>query len=172
MKTTYQDGLISALLAIGIFSAIGFLAASHRTDAGTTGSVALQGVVNTNCDLAVSTNSNGTTLNLTTSQAGLVVATVNENCNDRAGYTVALATLNGNSAGLLKGTGISDSLSYTVQYGGAPVAFSTGAATVTNAGTRTAPTGVNNNIAISYSGNPNLLNDIYTDMLSLTLTTR
>lgn len=159
--------LLRVLWPLGV-ALVAFPAAASQT-----GSVALSGSVAISCSIGVSNIGNASTLNLTANQTNLTVATINENCNDRAGYSVVLATVNGTTTGLLKGTGTGfDTVSYTVTYGGAAVTFAAGSATVTNVSTRTGASGVNDNINITYTGNTNLFNDTYTDTLNLTLTTK
>jgi hypothetical protein len=134
------------------------------------GTITVQGTVAVNERITVNTVAGYNSLDLTvnTGSPGTHVATVNERCNSRNGYTVTLASTN---SGVFQGTGGNpDTLSYTVWYAGIQWDLSTGTKTVTDATQRTVGGGVDKDLYIEYSGAAVYLNaDTYSDTLTFTL---
>jgi len=163
--------LRKAAMAGGFLAAILLPAASQ---AGTTGSVDLTGTVTLNCSLTVSAQSAATSMNLGTTTANLLVASINEKCQNQHGFIVTLTSNNGDQAGvnsgLLKGgSGNNDTLAYTVKYDGTTVNLVNGSATVTSTNHKTPAGGDNKALTLSYTGAPSLNADTYTDTIVLSL---
>jgi hypothetical protein len=144
--------------------------ASIPTFAATNGSLLLSGVVAPQTAITVTADPNASNLPVGTTVTGMIVATVNELSNNKAGYTVSLSSANG---GLLKEAsgvtaGLNDTVPYTLSYAGTPVTFSSGSAVISNVSQRTSGSGTTNNLAISFSSA--FLNaDSYTDTLTFTI---
>ena len=106
-------------------AAAALMIAAGAAQAGTTGSVNLSGSIGQSCNITVTAQSIAASLDLTTTSTGTTVANVNENCNDKLGYSVSLTTTNGTTTGLFKGpSGNTDTLAYTVTYNGVAKTFS------------------------------------------------
>src|SRR5437899_13055961 len=73
--------------------------------------ITLTGTVPVLCSLAVNTFPAATGIALQTTTAALAVGSVDETCNDDAGYSVAMVTTNGTTTGLFV-TGIGDARHY------------------------------------------------------------
>ena len=152
-------------------TAAALVIAASAAQAGTTGSVNLSGSIGQSCNLTVVAQSIASTLDLTATTAGTTVANVTENCNDKLGYNVSLATTNGTTTGLFKGpSGNTDTLAYSVTYNGVAKTFTSGSVNATTATARTAPGGVVKALAIAFTGTSTLNADTYTDTLTLTMT--
>lgn len=142
--------------------------------AATTGTLTLTGVVNGVLDITVTPATVASNLDLTTSQTDLTVATVVEKSNKAAGFTVTLQSANAVAASSatpsLKGSGaVTDSVNYTVKYGGNAVTFANGSAQVTNYSGATGINGLTKVLAISYTGNTGLQEGTYSDTLTLVI---
>ncbi len=152
-----RAGLVAFLVAAG--AAAGF--------AGTSATLNLQGHVAAKLDISVTAETVTASLNLEASQTDLLVATVKEKCNRPGGYTVSVQSAN---LGFLKGaTGNTDTIAYTMTYGGAAVSLTGGSVTVTPDGAKTGPSGTNKEVRITYTGNDFLTEDTYTDTLTFTI---
>jgi len=140
--------------------------------AASTGAITLSGTVGVSCNITVAPQGPYNALDLTTSQTTLNVATVTEQCTDPKGYRVTLTSANGKTDGLLAGAtaGNSDTVSYTIFYGGAAVHLANSNATVTNANSKTTGGGAINSLAITYTGASTLSADTYSDTLTFTIT--
>ena len=141
----------------------------------TTGSITLTGVVSQILEITVTPEAGYDSLDLTTSQTDLLVATVNERSNSQAGYRVEVESTNAAAAAsstpffVGADPGNTDTLTYSVSYGGAAATFNTsGVAEVTNVGSTTGTAGVNKAVEITYTGS--FLNaDTYSDTLTFTI---
>ncbi len=152
-----RAGLVALLVAAG--AAAGF--------AGPSATLNLQGRVAAKLDISVTAETVASGLNLEASQTNLLVATVTEKCNRPGGYTVSVQSAN---LGSLKGMeGNTDTVAYTMTYGGAAISLTAGGATVTPDGTKTGPSGISKEVRISYTGNDFLTEDTYTDTLTFTI---
>ena len=152
--------IIAAVMIVAAFAPV----FGQVTDSG---SITLTGTVAALAEITVTPITGYDSLDLTTSQTDLAVATVNEKSNVTTGYTVTLDSAN---SGEFVGadTGNSDTLAYTISYGGSAVTLSSGSATVTTASARTSAAGVDKTLAISYTGT--FLNaDTYSDTITLTI---
>jgi len=111
-------------------------------------------------------------LNLVSGAAAQVVGIATETSNDKLGYKVTLSSLNAGATAqaVLKGAivGNTDSVNYSISYGGTAVTLAAGSATVTSVAARTAAAGVAKNIAVTFAGSW-LAADTYSDTLTLTI---
>ena len=115
-------------------------------------------------------------LDLTATAANALIATVYERSNSVTGYTVTITSANlaadisGATDPFFAHTTASDTLDYTLTYGGTPVAgWSGGAATVTDSAATTAPEWVSQQLRISYSGSATLAAGDYEDQLVIAI---
>jgi hypothetical protein len=116
--------------------------------AATTGSLLLQGVVPQKISLSVTAQTVASTLDLSTSQTDLAVASVNEKSNSKTGYKVTIASTN---LGKLKRTDGADVFSYTMKYNGSAVALNSAAGTTLTNSTSSTVNAVKG-VSISYTG--------------------
>jgi hypothetical protein len=148
-----------ALVSISVFAA-------------NTGTLLLTGTVAASTNILV-TPAAVFPLDLTVNQTNLTVATVNEQSNDHLGYTVTVASTNLAGAGtqpFFKDAASGDTLNYTLTYNAVAVVFSSGSSQLTNASAKTVPAGVNNILAISYTGSSTIsASNNYTDTLTFTI---
>src|SRR6266550_3813102 len=96
--------------------------------------ITLTGTVPVLCSLSVNTLGAATGIALQTTTAALAVGSVDETCNDDAGYSVDMVTTNGATTGMFK-TGSGDAqhrLAYTVKYATVSAPFTASSATVTD----------------------------------------
>lgn len=147
-----------------------FMLVAIPTFAATTGSLLLSGVVAPRTEITVTADANASSLPVGSTVSNLKIASVNELSNNKAGYTVSLASANN---GQLKesntqAVGLSDSLPYSLSYNGNPVGLNGGSAQISNISSRTTGAGTDNVLAISFSSA--FLNaDTYTDTLTFTI---
>lgn len=143
----------------------------------TTGSVTLTGTVPAVLDITVTALPAASSLDLSVDTTNLAVATVVERSNKKGGYTVTLESANakvlGGSAAFFKSAdpANTDTLTYSISYGGTPVTLSAGSALVTDSNTKTLGTGTSKTVAISYTG-AFLYEDSYSDTLTFTITAK
>lgn len=124
------------------------LATVFSTNAATTGTLLLQGVVTKKLSITVTANAQASSLDLTQSKTDLVVASVNEKSNSNTGYKVNVKSSN---LGNLKRSGGTEVVSYSLKYGSSTVDLSTTTGqTFNNAGAAVA--NVNKDVKISYTG--------------------
>lgn len=146
------------------------IAAAMPVFAATTGSLTIQGTVDDVFSITVTGVSGYSSLSLSTTVTNKAIATIVEKSNNEAGYTVTLASAN---AGVLKGSSPTntDTLTYTLQYGGADVAFTAGVATVSDIVGKTPGAGSTKSLTISYTaGSEDMLtSDTYSDTLTFTI---
>lgn len=162
--------------AIVVIAAVLLVGLAGTATAQTTGSITLTGVVSQLLEITVTPAPGYDSLDLTTSQTDLLVATVNEKSNNQAGYSVSVESANaagaGSSTAFFVGAdaGNTDTLDYNLSYGGSPVAFdATGNAVVSNVASTTGVSGVDKAVEITYTGA--FLNaDTYSDTLTFTIT--
>ncbi len=131
------------------------------------GSIVLQGIVPATTAITVVGVSPFNSLDLTTTQANLNIASITEQNNTALGYTVKLTSAN---SGLLK-NGTLGQIAYTAKYNAVSVVLSTTPVTVTNQGPQLTPVNVNKSMSISYTGVPSasLMQGNYTDTLTFTI---
>ncbi|MBC7538949.1 MAG: fimbrial protein [Bacteriovorax sp.] len=144
-----------------------FLALASTSFAATTGSLLLQGTVAQKISLVVTSQSIASTLDLSTSQTDLVVASVNEQSNSKTGYKMTISSAN---LSKIKRTDGADVLSYTMKYNGSAVGLSSaGGTTITNsAGTSV---NLNKSVSISYTGvaAESMVEGTYADTVTFTI---
>ncbi len=118
-------------------------------------------------------------LDLTATATNFLIATVFERSNSFTGYTVTVqsvnlaADLSGATGPFFAHTTASDTLDYSLTYGGAPVAgWAGGSATLTDSAATTAPEWIDRELRISYSGSSTLAAGDYEDRLVITITAK
>lgn len=144
--------------------------------AATSGTITLSGTVPGVLEIAVTPNAAASDLDLTVDTVDLLVASVNERSNRKAGYTVTVTSAN--AAAIMSGQAFlrsadlanPDVLPYGLSYNGAPVVFSGGSSVVSDTWARTSVAGVEKELRISYDGGAFFLNaDDYADTLTFTI---
>ena len=143
--------------------------------AGTQATLTLSGSVSKSATIAFD-NSGATltysTLNIQGGESGTTVGTALEICNDHTGYKVTMASFNSPSGNalILKGgtSGNTDTITYTLTYGGNLVNFASGSATVTSPTAKTSSTGTSSAIKISFPA-AWVNDDTYSDTLTFTI---
>lgn len=167
---TKRSRLTVALAAFVAFVALAAIPAA----AATSGSILLSGSVPAILEITVTPEPGIGNLPITTTQSDLLVATVVERSNKHAGYTVTLQSSNMVAGGLASPTfesaDTSDSLPYSIKYGGVPVSFSSGTAVVSDVAGRTDAAGSSKSVTISFDGANYFLDEAtYSDTLTLTI---
>jgi hypothetical protein len=129
----------------------------------------LSGTVAQSCTLTITAASAASALPLTTKVTALTIATIIEKSN--SGYLVTIASANGWD--LKSG---SNTMAYSILYGGTAVSTTTGstaAVTITTSSSGTSSTGTSRILAVAFDGattTPTAGN--YTDTLTLTITSQ
>ena len=118
-------------------------------------------------------------MDLTTTMAGSLIATVNERSNSSTGYTVSLTSANlaadisGATEPFFSHTSASGTLEYTLTYGGVAVGgWASGTAVITDSVGTTAPEWLSNPLRISYVGSVTLPAGDYEDVVTLTISAK
>jgi len=142
--------------------------------AATTGSIAISGTVPAIIELAVTSEAVAQNLPLTQTVSDLLVATVVERSNKKAGYTVVLessnAKANGTPSPTLRSAATNDELPYSVKYDGANAQFTGGVAIVSDASAKTVAEGVSKAVTVSFNGADYFLDESsYGDTLTFTI---
>ncbi len=164
---------------VAMIAAVALVAFAAPSFAATTGTLTLQGTVPGILEIAVTPTAAASALDLTVNVTNLLVATVNERSNRKAGYTVSLSSANAlaasaNAAFLKSADALNlDTLAYTLSYDGVPVALAAGVAQVSDVSAKTPAAGTDKNLTISYNGAASFLNaDGYADTLTFTITAK
>jgi hypothetical protein len=149
------------------FILVATLAITSTTFAATSGTLVLQGVVAQKLSIAVTPATAASSLDLSTSQTNLTVASINEKSNSKTGYKVTITSAN---AGNLKRTDGADVFAYTMKYGGTAVGL-TGSGTTFGQSASTGSVNVNKDLAISYTGiaAESMVEGTYADTLTLNI---
>lgn len=157
--------LAMAALALGAT-----VLASGAVNAAQSGNVSLGGSAAANCNITV--NDGAVAIDLAASQTNLLVATVDETCNKRAGYSISVATANGTTSGMFKSSTDpitnTDTMSFSVTYDGNPVTFVSGSGTGKTLAAKNA--GSTSNVTITYTGDPTMEPASNSDTLTFTMT--
>ncbi len=134
--------------------------------AATSGTLTLSGTVPQRVDILVNAQSGATTLDLSTSQADYLVATVREKSNSATGYKVSLSSAN--SGNLVNGRSM---ISYTAKYNTSGVTLSSTPQTITNVTSQSSPITTTKNFNISYTGADelDLMQGVYSDTLTFSI---
>jgi hypothetical protein len=156
---------------------MGLIFAAGSTFAATTGTLTVQGTVPAVLDITVTAAAAASTLDLTVDGSDIIVASVVERSNKKAGYSVTLESANGIasslSSGRFKSTDVTntDYLDYSLKYGLTSITFTNGIATITDSATKTTGIGAQKNLSITYYGASGVLlyKDTYRDNLTLTI---
>ena len=132
----------------------------------TSGTLLLQGIVPQKISLTVTSVSAASSLDLSTSQSDLKVATVNEQSNSKTGYKVTITSAN---LSKLKRTDGPEIFSYTMKYNGSAVPLTSVAGTVVTYASTNANS--NKDLNITYTGiAPELMVEgTYNDVITLTI---
>lgn len=171
-NTCHHNFLRHALFGIGLTMA------TTPVIAATTGAVTPKGTVPAILEVSVTPTVGFDNLDLTVAAVDLEIAQVNERTNNKGGYTVTVDSTNGVADSLASGRFISstdpvsntDTLDYTLKYGGTTATLANGSGTVTDATGKTTGTGVTNSVQISYDGSGSFLTaDSYEDTLTFTI---
>lgn len=147
--------------------AASFMTIASSAFALTTGSIQLQGSVAQVISMTVTAQSIANTLDLTTTQNDLKVATVNESSNSKTGYTMTIASAN---LSKLKRTDGPETLSYTMKYNGSVISLaSVGGTVITNSSASVV--NVNKDVNISYTGASaaTMVQGTYADTVTFTI---
>lgn len=144
--------------------------------AATTGQLLLQGTVPGILEITISPAADSNDMDLSVDEANVKVATVIERSNKKTGYTVTLESANAvtqsadNGVFINQDGEISESLNYNVSYAGDPVAFSSGAALISDVSGKTTGAGESKDVAISYNGSSDFpYEGTYSDTLTFTI---
>jgi hypothetical protein len=139
--------------------------------------ITLTGTVPQSCSLVANTGAGATGIALQTTQTALAVGSVDESCNDDAGYTVGMVTTNGVTSGMFK-SGVGDAthqLVYNIKYAGVAATPIAGFVNVTDTSARVGGTGtVNKPVTIAFTGATSALASgaDYSDTLTFTMTAK
>ncbi len=147
--------LLTALTLITIFV---------NANAATTGTLLLQGVITKKLSIEVNPATVASSLDLTTTQTDLTVASVREKSNSNTGYKVNIKSAN---LGKLKRSSGSEVINYSLKYGSTVADLSTTAGqTINNAGASV--TNDLKDVKISYTGTPeeSLVEGTYSDTVT------
>lgn len=151
------------LLLLTILAAVLPVAALSAQAASAT--LSLSGTVAAETTITVSSNSNASGLDLTSSQTDLQVGTVTWTSNNPDGFRVVITSSNANGSWQFEGA--SDSLNYTLSIGGTEYTPSGGEVEVANTSGPTGESGVQQPITISFDGSDDFLNEgSYSDTLN------
>ena len=138
------------------------------------GQLTLKGTVPLILELSISPIGNLNDLPLTTTFSE-DIATVTEKTNRRTGYDIEIESLNGSALGsgpFFKGDdgGNSDTLAYSLTYGGVGVTFTSGIASIVGPTIKTTSAGTPKTVAMQFDGIAAFLSpDIYQDTLTFTI---
>ena len=136
-------------------------------------SITLSGTVNRIDAITVTPQNNYNSLDLVNGETEKTVAIVNERSNDKAGYTVTLTSLGAGLTGQARlqpvTPGNSDTIPYSLKYGGVAVVLNHGTSTLTATGARTSSAGANNALAVNIAPAGGVNADSYSDTLQLTI---
>jgi spore coat protein U-like protein len=121
-------GFLGRLIIAGVF-----MLSSGPVSAGQSAGLALSAGVAAYCDVTVTET--GASINLTNDYTDLEIASITEDCNHMAGYTVTITSANGiaesSNSGMMghADSAITDNIPYTVKYDDAALSFVNGVAT-------------------------------------------
>ncbi|MBC7713945.1 MAG: fimbrial protein [Rhizobacter sp.] len=133
----------------------------------TTSTILLQSIVPKKVAITITPVSVASALDLSTTQADLKVASVNESSNSKTGYKVTITSAN---LGKLKRTDGSEVFAYSLKYGGSSVGLSTAAgSSFTNASASIV--NANKDLNVSYTGvtPESMIEGTYQDTLTLNI---
>jgi len=168
MTNTIKKISITGLVLIALIFSGGTVFAA------TSGSIVLQGTVPPILEVTVTTEGIASSLDLSVNVSDLLVGTVVERSNKKAGYTVSVESVNATADGTPRFKSIDagnlDFLDYSITYGGIPVVFTGGTAQVSDVSDKTTGTGTSNQIRITYDGSTAFMyEDAYEDTLTFTI---
>ncbi len=133
--------------------------------AGDSGALQLRGQVPLACSIQVDPTQAATSLDLSSSQTDVAVASVTESCNSPTGYTIEVSSLGSGSF-----LGELDAVSYMLKYDDTQADLSgVGSVLVTSAADRTGPAGVTKAVTVSYAAATSQVGGTYEDTLVFTV---
>ncbi len=153
-----------------IITAIYLLTLSTETFSATTGTLLLQAINPRRVSIEVTPVAVASSLDLTTTQTNLKVATIVEKSNSKTGYKVTVTSAN---LGKLKRENGAEVFTYTMKLDGSNVNLNTAAGTVFTR-TQTMPVTVSRNLTISYAGKSveTMIEGTYSDTVTLDIAAR
>jgi len=161
--TKANKATLIAAIVIAAFAAVPAFAATNA-------SLSLSGTVAPVLSISVVPEAFASALPVGSAVTAQKIATVTELSNNLVGYTVTLSTANNAElVGALGGN--TDTVAYTLIYGGSAVAFTLGTATISDVSVRTSGAGAAKDLAISF-GAAFLNADSYSDTLTFTITAK
>ncbi len=135
--------------------------------AGDSGALQLRGQLPVACSIRVDATQAATSLDLSSDQIDVPVASVTETCNSSAGYTLNVSSWgNGALYGEL------DAVAYLLKYDRASADLSgsqSAPVLLTSSSSRTGPAGVTKNVTISFAAAQGLRGGMYEDTLVFTV---
>lgn len=161
---------IKKLVLIALIACVGVAVFGQTND---TAGITLTGVVQEKVEVTVTAESGSSSLDLTTNQTDLKVATVTEYCNMAGGYTLDIQTSTASASPSFYSPTTTQELVYSVKYDGNVVTFdSNGLADDVSSGTQTTSGALSKDLTISYSGSSAALTAAsdYSDTLTFTIT--
>ena len=144
----------------------------------TSATITLKGTVAGILEITITPEAGHDSLDFASLQNGLLVATVTERSNLAAGYTVTIESANATSAGggaqffrsATNPNSNTDTLDYTMDYGGVAVILVNGRALVSDVSQKTPGAGFQKQLTISYDASMAFLTaDAYQDTLTFTI---
>lgn len=164
MKTSDVKKIVAAVCVVFALSSVCFAQSSTAT-------LTISGKVDPVNTITIASQAGYNALDLVNGASGKVVGIATETSNSKLGYNVTLTSANAgiSSQAFLKGsTGNSDTVNYSITYGGSTVTLASGSAVVTTATSRTGSTGATKDIAVTFAGGW-LAADTYSDTITLSI---
>lgn len=162
MRTLLAFSVLTFLIVLGIV-----LGGMAGAPAATTGQLQLQGVVPVVLSLSVTPQPAATTLDLTSTQTDLLVASINEVSNSNTGYKISISSLND---GDLERSGGTETLTYSLKYDSVVVNLVGSSVTPVVAKTNNVGSvhNLNSDVSISYTGQSSnsMVSGTYIDTLT------
>lgn len=146
--------------------ATSFLLLTSASFAATSGNLTLRGTVALVHSLTLTAESGAVLLDLSQNAVDLKVATINEKSNSSSGYKISVSSTN---AGKLVRAGGTESVTYTMKYGGSAVSLATATDVVISSTAGLA--NANKDVTISFTGAAadTMVQGAYEDTVSFTI---
>lgn len=154
-----------------ILNIILFASISETAFSAVTGNLPLRGPIERRISLFVTPEASASSLDLTTTQNDLKVATLNEKSNSHSGYIVSVTSANLGKLRMINGA---DVFSYTLKLDGTPVGLSTSSGSIFSRELTLLPLDINRNVTISYTGKSveNMTEGVYSDTVTFNISAR
>lgn len=156
------------MILAAVMISLGTLVFANAPAASDTAVINLSGVIEPK--VVITADVEDVELNLMADAGDIVIATLTEWSNVRAGYEVSLGST-GNGR-LVNTADDSEFLPYTVSYGGVTRDLSNGAVVVTDSESKSVGQGTDKALGISFTANGDLGDGLYTDSLTFTITAK